>query len=404
MNATVYLFGEFNSGYTQYPDDYTSVIFDNFYKKAKSTAQIVIHRDDNLMYYGYIRKLEQERYIGLCVVLNGLLLTRIDGLFSLYENTISGLVTRGQLIHFNEQGNIVTNVEKLYMNKEEVDLLSESLRMGFNGFESYSKVLPANCFGISKDSANDFAVDDNLDEIIKSSYTNGYTFIYKSKSFNTAQMNSYKGVLSRVNKEKNELQEKLEDLQVEHAKTLRQKKQIKYVFTLFVVLIGCTMSLFSLNDSLKDTRNNLSDANETISSLENVISLKNDTINSQIDHISRLGLYASEENTRRITAEQNIDNLKKKISDRQPFIVKGTSFNYNTGYLHLDYYGMTDKNVMVDVRAYNDYGTHFRQSSNIDIQPGDNSTSIFVSCNLDNNKWYSFEILIGNVIIGGDRH
>ena len=134
MNATVYLFGEFNSGYTQYPDDYTSAIFNQFHKNAKSTTQIAIHRDGNLIYYGYIRKLEQERYIGLCVVLNGLLLTRIDGLFSLFENTISGLVTKGLLIHFNEQGDIVTKVEKLYLNKEEVGLLNESLRAGFNRF------------------------------------------------------------------------------------------------------------------------------------------------------------------------------------------------------------------------------------------------------------------------------
>jgi len=87
MNATVYLFGNFNSGYTQYPDDYTSDIFGKFHSNAKSTTQIAIHRNGNLMYYGYIRKLEQDRYLGLCVVLNGLMLTRIDGLFSLFENT-----------------------------------------------------------------------------------------------------------------------------------------------------------------------------------------------------------------------------------------------------------------------------------------------------------------------------
>lgn len=202
MNATVYLFGEFNSGYTQYPDDYTFAIFRTFHENAKSITQIVIHRNGNLMYYGYIRKLEQERYIGLCVVLNGLLLTRLDGLFSLFENIISGLVTKGQLIHFNEQGDIVTKVEKLYMNKEEVDLLNESLRAGFNRFESNIRTLPAISYNVSKDSVKNFVIDDDLDEIIKSSYTNGYTFIYKSKGFNTVQMNSYKGVLTRLSNEK----------------------------------------------------------------------------------------------------------------------------------------------------------------------------------------------------------
>ena len=86
MNVTVYLFGEFLGGYMQYPDDYTSKIFQNFQANAKMTTQIAIHRDGNLMYYGYIRKLEKDRYIGFCVVLNGLVLVRIDGLFTLFEN------------------------------------------------------------------------------------------------------------------------------------------------------------------------------------------------------------------------------------------------------------------------------------------------------------------------------
>ena len=338
MNATVYLFGEFNSGYTQYPNDYTSAIFSQFHKNSKSTTQIAIHRDGNLMYYGYIRKLEQERYIGLCVVLNGLLLTRIDGLFSLFESTISGLVTKGQLIHYNEQGDIVTKVGKLYMNKEEVDLLNESLRAGFNRFESNITVLPPVSFGISKDSIKNFVVDDDLGEIIKSSHTNGYTFIYKSKGFNTAQMNSYKGVLARVNNEKKELQEKLDKLQNEHAKILRQKKQFKFVLTLFVVLLGCTIGLFSLNDNLNITRDALSNANDTISMLH-------DSLNVQIIRISnlesknyKLTQSLQTEQKQRLKAETCLENLKNIISERLPFIVKKTSFNFRTGYLHFDYY------------------------------------------------------------------
>lgn len=404
MNATVYLFGEFNSGYSQYPDDYTSKIFRKFHENAKSMTQIIIHRDGNLMYYGYIRKLEQERYIGLCVVLNGLLLTRIDELFSLFENIISGLVTMGQLIHFNEQGDIITKVEKLYMNKEEIDLLNESLRAGFNRFKNYITTLPAVSFGTPKDSVKDFIFDDNLGDIIKSSYTSGYTFVYKSKNFNTAQMNSYKGVLNRVNNEKKELQDKLEKLHVEHVKTLRQKKQFKFVIVLFIVLLGCTIALFSLNDNLNITRDALSYANDTIN-------MQNDSLSNQSFRIANLNSEnrnleqcRQAEETRRIEAENNLENLKRKISERQPFIVKRTSFDFRTGYLNLDYYGMTNETVTVDVRTYNDYGAAFSTSSNIYIESGDNSVSIYVNRSLDSNKWYSFEILKGNIILGGDRH
>ena len=101
MNSSVYLFGEMAEGYTQYPEDSSSEIFHRLYANSKATTQIAIHRDGNLMYYGYIRKLENNKYLGLCVVLNGIMLTRIDSLVSLFENIIASLVSKGTLIHYN---------------------------------------------------------------------------------------------------------------------------------------------------------------------------------------------------------------------------------------------------------------------------------------------------------------
>lgn len=404
MNASVYLFGEFNSGYSQYPDDYASSIFQKFSANAKSTTQIAIHRDGNLVYYGYIRKLQQGRYIGLCVVLNGLILKRIDGLFSLFENTISNLVTNGKLIHFNEQGDLVTCVEKLYLNREEIDLLTESLRAGFKRFEAYSTTLPAVSYGTSKDSCKDFVVDDEQEDIIKSSYTNGYTYVYKSKGFNTAQLNSYKGVLSRSYKEKQELAAKLDALEKEHAKTLKQKKQFKYVIIMFVVLLGCAIGLFALNDNLNLTRDALSSANNTISMQNDSLYVKSVEISNLHDANHELDVRRQAEEDKRIEAESNLESLKKKICDRQPFIVKSTSFDFSSGYLRFEYYGMTDGTVNVKVRAYNDEGSSYSNSSSIYIESGDNSASIFLSRGLDGGKWYSFELLKDNIILGGDRH
>ena len=71
-------------------------------------------------------------------------------------------VTKGRLIHFNEQGDVVTKVGNLYMCKEEIDLLNESLRAGFNRFEGNIMSLPAVSFGTSKDTVKDFVVDDDL--------------------------------------------------------------------------------------------------------------------------------------------------------------------------------------------------------------------------------------------------
>ena len=64
MNNSVYIFGNLSKGYTQYPDEnFSAAIFQKFYTKVKATTQIAIHRDGNLMYYAYIRCIEQGKYI-----------------------------------------------------------------------------------------------------------------------------------------------------------------------------------------------------------------------------------------------------------------------------------------------------------------------------------------------------
>ncbi|MDE5999135.1 MAG: hypothetical protein K2H04_03560 [Bacteroidaceae bacterium] len=173
MNASVYLFSELNDTYIQYPDDHTVSIFKKFLVNAKSTTQIAIHRDGNLMYYSYIWKPQQTKYIGLCVVLNGLFIKDISALFSWFENTIKSVV------NFYEQNNSVISVTKTYQNEEDIERFVESLRKEFNRLEPYAESLPAISFGTLKDSSKNFSVNNNQEEIVKSSYTNGYTYIKK---------------------------------------------------------------------------------------------------------------------------------------------------------------------------------------------------------------------------------
>lgn len=404
MNLSFYLFGDLSSGYTQYPNDYTESIFEKFRQNSQATTQIAIHRDGDLIYYGYIRKLEENNYLGLCTVINGKMITQIDQLFGIYEGVIESMVRNGYLIHFNDKGEIVSKVGQLYENREEIDLITTSLQSSFDRLESTSRQLPPVSYATSKDSVKSYSIQDNPEEILKSSYTNGYTFVYKSKGFNTAQMNSYKGVITRIGKEKKELTEKYEKLQAEHAKTLRQKKQFKFVLILFVVLLGCTIGLFSLNDNLNITRDALSSANDTIS-------MQNDSLSSKTVQISNLHTENHElersrkaEESRRVEAENNLEDFKSKIRNRQPFIVKSTSFSFSSGYLNFDYYGMTEGSVSVKVKVFNDNGECYTNSSNIYIEEGDNAASIFVGRNLDSGKWYSFELLKDNIILGGDRH
>jgi hypothetical protein len=396
MNITVYLFGEFNNGYTQYPDDYTNTKFKNFYYNAKSTTQIVIHREGDLMYYGYIRKLEQDRYIGFCVVINGLMLTKLDGLFSLFESTISKLVTNGQLIHFNKEGSIVTNVDKLYMNLEEIDLLTESFRAGFHHFMGSVKALPAINYSVSKDSIKNVSIEENIDEIIRSSHTYSYTFIYKSKGFNTNQLNSYKEILNKLNIEKVELSNKNDELEKILEKTIREKKQNHIIAILFFVVLICLIVFISLNSNLNKTKSDLKIADSTISEQSSLLSFNAGQITSlQSDNLSLKNEYQNTKN--------NLDSLQAIVSYRQPFIIKSTSFDYSTGNLTLNYYGFKDELVALEVRVYDNYGYSYKTSTTVNVYIGENTTQVFLSLGLSSIEWYTFVILKNNIIIGGDR-
>lgn len=237
MNISVYLFGNFGNGFTQYPNDYSKTIFETFRHNAQATTQIAIRRDEDLMYYGYLRVLEDDKYVGLCTVVNGKLITDIDNLFTVYERVIEAMVRNGYLIHFNDKGEITAKIDKLYENKEEIDLITSILQESFNRLESSSRPLPAVTYSISSDSVASFSMQDDGDEIIKSSHSNGYTMVYKSKGYNTAQMNSYKGIIARKFHEIEELQNECNQLKGEVSSLKNKQRNTTWVAILGIVAL-----------------------------------------------------------------------------------------------------------------------------------------------------------------------
>ena len=237
MNISVYLFGDFNAGYSQYPNDYSQTIFKSFASNAQATTQITIHRDGDLMYYGYIRKLEGDEYVGLCVVINGKYITQLDGLFAVFERSIETMTRNGYLIHYGDKGEICSKVGQLYENREEIDLITSNLQAAFEGLERTSQKLPAVSYGTAKDSLKSYSIQDDEQEIIKSSYTNGYTFIYKSKGYNTAQMNSYRGIITRKDKEIETLRSECSKLKSDVSSLKNKQRNTKWVSILSVIAV-----------------------------------------------------------------------------------------------------------------------------------------------------------------------
>ena len=206
VNSSIYIFGAFDNGYTQYPDNYAKEIYQNFFAQARSKSQIVIHRDKELMYYGYIRQLDKySQYIGFCVLLNGMMLTNVSNLFTVFENAIAEMVSRGDIIAFNEQGDIVSTTNSLANKLQEVNAVTAIIRNGIDGMDSYTKSLPPVNYSISNTEKKVFAYSDSNDTIIDASYRYAYTYVAKDKGYNTASLSGYKGIIRKLHKEKDEL-------------------------------------------------------------------------------------------------------------------------------------------------------------------------------------------------------
>ncbi len=229
MNISVYLFGKFDNGYSQYPDDWTKSIFQRFEKNAAAT-QVAIHRDGDLMYYGYIRKLEGEKYLGLCVVINGRYITRITQsgrLFSAFEAVVEDMAGKGYLIRNGNGGEVETypGVGKLHEKGKEVHFIDSRLQTAFDSLEDASAELPAVSYGVSGGSEECFTAEDEEQDIVQSSYRNDYTYISKSKGYNTAQMDSHKGVSAKKNKETESLRKERSEFPKEREKPIRREQE-----------------------------------------------------------------------------------------------------------------------------------------------------------------------------------
>lgn len=247
MNLSVYIFGKFSSGYSQYPCDYSQEIFEKFQLMATNVSQVVIHRNNDLMYYGYIRKLEADFFIGICVVINGRYINSIDSLFAIFENTIEMMVRNGYLVQYNGIGLIKTNVSRLYENPKEISMITARLQDGFGRLEGALRPLPADNYATAKDSMKTFALEDSEDAIIVSSFTNGYTCVFK-KSGNTGTMNTYQQILQRSNGRIAQLEAECKRLNNEVTALKKKSRSIwTKVFGFVAVIFGIIIWVKVLN-------------------------------------------------------------------------------------------------------------------------------------------------------------
>lgn len=287
MNCSCYLFGTLPSRYTQYPDDGSSQVLGKLYPLCKAPTQVIVHRDDNLMYYCYIRKLSGSKYIGLAVVINGYHITKLGDVFTTFEKAVEKMARQGSIIHLTPDGDIVPSKGKLNDKGTEISSLLNSLELQVES-DWHTDTLPPANYAEAKDSIKDFASTDNQQDKVRATYTYGYTIIYKEKDYDAIHLKGYRAVLSGLKQENEDLKARNMELQEENSRVKSEKQQETWRTLFIVCLVVCAIVVVNLYGSLSSTKSNLEAANQKITSLNSTIQGLNMDLSNKDNNIKTL--------------------------------------------------------------------------------------------------------------------
>lgn len=397
MNNSTYIFGELSNGYSQYPEDSSSNLFRNIQKHCVAPSQLIIHRDESMMYYIYVRKFNKNRYIGFAIVINGYYFTQFQPLFSLFEKEIEELVEAGVIINLTNNGDITSTLPSLKNEKEEVMSVINSLHVKVNSLRNLKKLPPVD-FSVAVSSQKLFKDTDSASEITNASCRFGSTIVLKEVDYDTVRTTSFKNVLKNLNADKSALIKENEELKELNKKIQRQKKQFKNVILLILIVMACGVGIYFLNENLNDTQNRLDTANNTISEKESIIVRKNSTISNLRDSVSSL------ENSlnREVKAKEKAESSLQNICSYSPFAV--TRCDVNANQFKFNYFCPEEREVTVTLKAINEKNSEIVTSTHtLTFYKGTGSKSLDFYWRLDNSQYYYVVLMYDGHIIAGKR-
>ena len=276
MKAEVYIFGNFLNGYSQYPDNYTQKLFKDISKSRKAASEIVYHREGPLTYYIYLRDISRSSntFIGLCYVFNGIYIRDFSFLFDIFEDVVTNIVVKGELLEFTNDGHLTTQVNELYTNSQEIQRITEYLNSKISSLGRYAEKLPPANFSISNKEWKSYAYKETADiQTAINAYSN--IRVIKGKNYDSESLKGYASKLKVQDSNIKKLQNEILKLKEENTTLSRQKKQFTTVLflllLLFVGVIVFTTQINSKNDIIQQNKDEIRQRKELCSKLRSDI-------------------------------------------------------------------------------------------------------------------------------------
>lgn len=453
MNCNVYVYEDFEKGYTQYPDNYTQNIIKEVVAKSKNRgiSQVAICRNSNLVYLIYNYRYDRVHSFGFCLEFNNTCPNNISYIFEFFDSIIADILNKGRLLHYTTTGDIQTEANHLYESSALIDHYSVFIHRYLDETQAQFQKLPPINYGVNFDRTVFYGLQDTSWSITDA--ISGYGTIIITKDKEDEGIFSYKNVLKKLNEEKNAQIKENQELKIKNADLIKQKNRIIYVVILSCVVLGCCVGIYFLKAHLNKTQDQLTDAyydierttglleaaKDTISRRDSTILVREETITNQrykintlydsilfqkqtIDTLNETIIKQYNEQTvlydtinyykekyenayaLQTSVRDEFETFKTTLYGYQPFLVTNTDFSFSTGDYNIEYYGLTSGRYDFKFRVIFPDGSVKLYDRSFYVYKGLHQTTVNISSGFNSSKYYVIEIMYNKHVIGGSRH
>lgn len=315
MNSKIYLFGELGNGYTQYPTDHTQSYFQDFERNVKGQTAMCTRHEGDLILYQYIRRLsgrqtQQNGYIGIAIVYNGVMVNNLTPLFHMCEDVITNLVVSGTILKFTDDGDIAANVDKLYLAYSEFIRISEYLSAQINAESALFEALPSVNYALGKDQSKSFFIEDDMEEIIEATRNYAKVYVLKNTDYNSETLTSFSAKLHTLNQAKKTAWVTIKKQQSEIAALNKKQKNYDLVLVLGLVVIlgfaGGMAYVSGTNDKIKGMEIHNRDLETSVDAKQQTILQQRDSLNELIakTHQQQIEISTLNRTTQKLTSDK----------------------------------------------------------------------------------------------------
>lgn len=398
MNFSFYIFGNPQGRYSQYPQDYTKDLFTPLCEGVVG-ARSVIFRQMDLVHYVFVENLGSGKYIGVCLIFNKIRSKCPKMLFNLLKALVENHMTQcRKYLTYASDGTILFTNAEFCDDVKAYDSLKSTLDKVFETNDKFGfEELNTKYSGIHKTEYAGFSEPDNI--ILQLSETCDKVVIEQKAGITDNQ--TYK-MLTSLRSEIVRRGETIRQLNQRVLSLEKQKKQYRYVISLFILAVCCCGASYFLYGSLAETKGNLDEVRTRLAVANDSIARNQQTISALNDNVVTLTNSLEKEKQLKEKAEAIVENMQAASS----FIVTGCSFSFGNNEYECKYYssGSGIRNFKIKVIEEKTGAVCVTKEVSPYLYSGTGSFTVNFNSRMDSSEWYTFEIWSGNRLVGGSRH